>query len=161
MANARLIHTVCTVAVLIAAPAFAQTDTSPASTGAGSTMKVPAADGTPATTTPGTGGTASTQSSTMTPAANMGSPSGTSSPAAVDGQSMHAMAPHSSGMMHAKGDSSQNAAVDRLNDESYQAAQQGRALSASNMGSGGMTAPDGSTSGASSAPGGTTGTDVK
>jgi hypothetical protein len=97
MANARLLQAVCTVAMLAAAPAIAQTDTAPASTGAGSS------------------GTMSTHSHRS------------------------AMAGHSTKMMHGKSDSSQDAAVNQLNDQSYQAAQRGQAFGTSNMGSGGMT----------------------
>ena len=42
MANARLLQAICTVAMLAAAPAFAQTDTAPALTGAGNSVNAPA-----------------------------------------------------------------------------------------------------------------------
>jgi hypothetical protein len=57
--------------------------------------------------------------------------------------------------MHGKTDTSQDAAVDQLNNQSYRAAQQGQAFSGSGA-SGGMTAP-----GTGSAPGDSVGTDGK
>ncbi len=119
MENARLLQAICTVAVLAAAPAFAQTDTAPASTGAGNSVNAPAGDNT--STGSGTSGTMNTHSSHM--------------------------AAHSSKMMHGKSDASQDAAVNQLNDQSYQAAQRGQAFGASNMGSAGM--PSGSMNGMS------------
>jgi hypothetical protein len=119
MANARLLQAVCTVAMLAAAPAIAQTDTAPASTGAGNSVNAPAADN--ASTGNGSSGTMSTH------------PHGS------------AMAGHSTKMMHGKSSSSQDAAVNQLNDQSYQAAQRGQAFGASNMGSAGM--PSGSMNG--------------
>ena len=101
-----------------------------------------------------------TGTSQMSPASKMGSSSGT----AMNGQSTHrsAMMGHSDHMMHGRTDTSQDAAVDQLNDQSYRAAQQGQAFSASNTGAGGMTAPGGSSrmNGMSSGPtSGTMGTD--
>jgi hypothetical protein len=152
MAKARLLQAVCTVAMLAAAPAFAQTDTQPGTTGAGNAVNAPAADD---MSTSGATGT-----SQMSPASKMGSSSGT----AMNGQSTHrsAMMGHSDHMMHGRTDTSQDAAVDQLNDQSYRAAQQGQAFSASNTGAGGMTAPGGSSrmNGMSSGPtSGTMGTD--
>jgi hypothetical protein len=123
MANARLLQAVCTVAMLAAAPAIAQTDTAPASTGAGNSVNAPAADN----TSTGASGAMSTPSHHS------------------------AMAGHSSKMMHGKSDSSQDAAVNQLNDQSYQAAQRGQAFGASNMGSAGM--PSGSMNGMSGGSG--------
>ena len=109
MANARLLQAICTVAMLAAAPAIAQTDTAPASTGTGNSVNAPAADNT--STGSGSSGTMSTHSHHS------------------------AMAGHSSKMMHGKSDASQDAAVNQLNDQSYQAAQRGQAFGTSNMGS--------------------------
>jgi len=119
MANARLLQAVCTVAVLVAAPAIAQTDTAPASTGTGNSVNAAAADNTST-------GTMSTHSHHS------------------------AMAGHSS-KMHGKSDASQDAAVNQLNDQSYQAAQRGQAFGTSNMGSAGM--PSGSMNGMPSGSG--------
>jgi hypothetical protein len=132
MAKARLLQAVCTVAILAAAPAFAQTDTRPA--GTGSSVNSPTDDNTPPT------------SGTMTPASKMGSSGESSSSAAMHSQSTHRSAMAGHGMMHTKSDTSQDAAVDELNNQSYQAAQRGQTLSSSNMRSGGMTAPSGSAS---------------
>jgi hypothetical protein len=104
MANARLLQAVCAVSMLAAAPAIAQTDTAPASTGAGNSVNAPVADNT--STGSGTSGTMSTHSHRS------------------------AMAGHSSKMMHEKSDA-QDAAVNQLNDQSYQAAQRGQAFGAS------------------------------
>ncbi len=107
MANTRLLQAICTVAMLAAAPAIAQTDTAPASTGAGNSVNAP--------TGSGSSGTMATHSHHS------------------------AMAGHSGKMMHGRSDASQDAAVNQLNDQSYQAAQRGQAFGASNMGSSGMT----------------------
>jgi hypothetical protein len=155
MAKARLLQAACTFAMLAAAPAFAQTDTQPGTT-AGNAANAPAADN---MSTSGATGT-----SPMSPASKMGSSSGS----AMNGQSTHrsAMMGHSDHMMHGRTDTSQDAAVDQLNDQSYRAAQQGQAFSASNTGTGGMTAPGGSSRmngmssgsmGTGSAPGDTNG----
>jgi hypothetical protein len=79
----------------------------------------------------------------MAPGSRMGA---SNSPDAMSQQSTHrsAMSGHSGRMRHSREDTSQNAAVDRLNDESYQAAQRGEAFGASNMGQRDMTAPSGS-----------------
>jgi hypothetical protein len=128
MANTRLLRAICTVAMLAAAPAIAQTDTAPASTGAGNSVNAPAADDTS---------------------------TGSGSSGAMTSHSHHsAMAGHSGKMMHGKSGASQDAAVNQLNDQSYQAAQRGQAFGTSNMGSGGMTSggmntmPSGSGAGA-------------
>jgi hypothetical protein len=119
MAKARLLPAVCTVALLAAAPAFAQqTMTQPADTGAGNSVNAPVAhDQTPPRPA---------AQSNMAPAERMDQPGG--------GMGSHtspryAMSGHSG--MHAGNDSSQNAAIDQLNDQSYQAAQRGRSFSAS------------------------------
>src|SRR3954471_13544929 len=118
MAKARLLQTVCAVALLAAAPAFAQTDTRSATTGAGNTPNAPMAND--STTSGGTGYTA--QSSTMSPATTTDSRSEDSS-APTGGHSTYrtAQASHS----RSRTDTSQNGEVDRLNEQSYQAAQRG------------------------------------
>ena len=129
MTKARLLQAVCTVAMLAAAPAFAQTNTQPATTGADNSVNSPT----------GTG-------SSMAPADRMGS---SDSSGMSTRSTHHATMGHSSGMMRSRGDSSQNAAVDQLNEQSYQAAQRGEAFNGSgssgssymgsgNMGSGSM-----------------------
>jgi hypothetical protein len=59
----------------------------------------------------------------------------------MDSHSTHrsAMSGHSG--MHARNDSSQNAAVDQLNDQSFQAAQRGQSFSGSDSGSSGVMSP--------------------
>jgi hypothetical protein len=113
MVKAGLLQAVCALGLLAAAPAFAQTDTQPADTGVHNSVNVPEAPG---------GG------STMAPAQRNGSDS-------MSTMSGH-MA-HRHGAMHAKADSSQDSEVNRLNDQSYQAAQRGEAFSASNASAGG------------------------
>jgi hypothetical protein len=104
MANPRLLRAVCTIALLAAAPAFAQTNT-------------------PASGTPDTNNAAA--------------------PAPTAGHTMH-----HSGMTHhrmhaaTKAPTSQDAAVDRLNEQSFQAAQQGQSFTGP---SGAMTMPAGNT----------------
>jgi hypothetical protein len=112
MANTRLLQAICTVALLAAAPAIAQTDTAPASTGAGNSVNAPAADNT---------STGSGSSGAMTTHSHRSAMAGRS------------------GKMHGRSDASQDAAVNQLNDQSYQAAQRGQAFGTSNMGSSGMT----------------------
>jgi hypothetical protein len=145
MAKARLLQAACTVALLAAAPAFAQQTLTP-NTGAGTTPPAPAAQ------------------SNMAPADKMGSPSDSSASASTTTHRSH-----STGMMHGRTDGSQDAAVDQLNEQSYQAAQNGQAFSASTSsgtmapgGSGGMRGMSGGTSGsppssAASGSGGSTG----
>ena len=107
MLKTRLLQAVCTVAMLAAVPAFAQSNTPPA-----------------------------------------GSGSGTGAPMAEESHSTHhSTKAHRSGTMHsAKSAASQDAAVDRLNEQSYQAAQKGEAFNGggSDKDSGGMTYPGGS-----------------
>lgn len=102
--------------ILAAFPALAQTNTQTGN----------AAGGTP-TTAPSPGqssGSSMNQNPGMSPGSNMGSGMHASSQA----QGTHqARAPHQA--MRARGsDTSQNAAVDRLNEQSYQAAQQGQSF---------------------------------
>ena len=91
MVRTRLLQAACAVALLAAAPAFAQTNTAPADTGVDNTPNVPSAHDRSATPRMGSGG----------------------------GHSMHRM-------MHSRSDTSQNSAVDQLNDQSYQAVQNGQ-----------------------------------
>jgi hypothetical protein len=120
-----LLQAVCTVALLAAAPAFAlQTTTQPATTGAGNSVNAPVThDQVP----PGPAA-----QSSMAPAEKM------------DGMGSHpkhhsARTDHSN--MHARNDRTQDSAVDRLNDQSYQAAQRGQSFSASDSGSSGSMSP--------------------
>jgi hypothetical protein len=134
MAHTRLLQTVCTVAILAAAPAFAQTNIPPANMPAGDT----AAGGAPNNPT----AQQATPNSNMAPADRMGSPDrsmgGMGSHAAMDRSHRTAMA------MHTRSDASQNAAVDQLNEQSYQAARSGQAFNGTGTGSGVMAAPGGS-----------------
>ncbi len=155
MARIRLLQTVCTVAMLAAVPAFAQTATPPAATTGGMNTKAEHQ------AAPANGGANTT---TMAPAEKMGTMDKPANHAAMDQPAMHsamgkpakhdamdkparhrvAMA-HQTGAMHGRTDSSQNAAVDTLNDQSYQAAQKGEALGGrgSDKGSSDMTKPGG------------------
>jgi hypothetical protein len=134
MAKAGLFTAVCTVALLAAVPAFAQTGTQPGDTGPGNTVNTPAAhDQTGA------------NGSTMSPAPNMGASaddqsSGAQSSGAMNHQSTHRSAMTGRGVMRGRDDTSQNAVVDRLNDQSFQAAQSGQTYGGSNMAPGGMGA---------------------
>jgi hypothetical protein len=150
MVKTRLLQAACAVAMLAAVPALAQRPE------AG--MTGPNGTPNPAAQQPsGNGGTSA--NSSISPA----SP-GTDSSAAMEGRSTHrsAMA-HRSGAVRGQTDTSQDAAVDQLNEQSYQAAQQGMAFgnnssaantttmppsgpgSASDMSGGSMAAPDSST----------------
>jgi hypothetical protein len=118
MAKARLLQAVCAVALLAAAPAFAQQ----------STTQPPAQP-------------------SMAPADDTGSA----------GSHHAAMREHA---MHARTDTSQDSAVDQLNDQSFQAAQRGQSFSASDTGSSGGAMSGGTanappSSAASGAGGGT------
>jgi hypothetical protein len=103
MLKTRLLQAVCTVAMLAAVPAFAQSNT-PGS------VAPPGAD----------------NKAGMAPADNTGA----GGPAADDSHATHRSARgHRSGAMHSgKSATSQDAAVDRLNEQSYQAAQKGEAF---------------------------------
>jgi hypothetical protein len=121
MLKTRLLQAVCTVAMLAAVPAFAQSNT-PGS------VAPPGAD----------------NKAGMAPADNTGA----GGPTADDSHATHRSARgHRSGAMHSgKSATSQDAAVDRLNEQSYQAAQKGEAFGGggSDQGSSGMTKPSGS-----------------
>ncbi|WP_428486872.1 hypothetical protein [Rhodopila sp.] len=143
MAKLRLLQAACTAAMLAAVPAYAQS-TKP--TGDAGGANAPAAQQSmPDTTTP----------NTTTPNSTMGQ---TGSQTPTPGHRMHksAMESHRS-MRSARTDTSQDSAVDRLNERSYQAAQQGQPFDASST-SGGTsgstmphgTMPSGGTSGGSS-----------
>jgi hypothetical protein len=125
MLKTRLLQAVCTVAMLAAVPAFAQSN-SP-SAGAGSTAP-PSADN--------AGGTAPADKD------------GLGAPAADGSHATHRSAKgHRTGAMQSgKSATSQDAAVDNLNEQSYQAAQKGQAFTGggSDQGSAGMTNPSGS-----------------
>jgi hypothetical protein len=120
MVKARLFQAVCTAALLAAAPAFAQSNTPTGDTGIGGTSNNPTAH--------------ETSPSNMGPGDSTSRPmGGAGSHASMDDHSTHRSAmSHPSGAMHAgRGDSSEAAAVDRLNDRSYQAARQGQGSNAS------------------------------
>jgi hypothetical protein len=132
MAKARLLQTACAIALLAAAPAFAQqTITQPATTGADNSVNAPVTHG---SMTPNN----EAAQSNMAPADQMGSSS------SMGSSTHHAMGRRSSGSMHARRDTSQNSAVDQLNEQSYQAAQRGQAFSASDSGSSGNMSSGGS-----------------
>jgi hypothetical protein len=134
MAKTRLLQAVCTVAMLAAVPAFAQRPEA-GMTGAGGAPNPAAQQPAPNASSGGT--------SSMTPATQ----DGTGSSASAESHSTHrsAMA-HPTGSMRGRSDRSQDAAVDRLNEQSYQAAQQGQSFGSgsSDAGPGAMSSPGGS-----------------
>ena len=130
MATTRLLQAVCTAAMLAAVPALAQTNTP-------NTAAQPA---------PAENGTADTAPMNQGHAASSG-----------HHMMHHSAMGHSERMMHGRSDTSQNAEVDRLNEQSYQAAQQGQTYSGAG-GSGAMMSPgtsggSGGGSGAMMSPG--------
>jgi hypothetical protein len=135
MAQAGLLGTVCTVALLAAAPAFAQTDTRPARTGPDSTVQDNTVPNNRASM-PGA------RDSTMSPGMRADSSGAADSSGSMDHHSTHRSATlRHEGAMRGGSDSSQNAAVDRLNEQSFQAAQNGQSFTGMNnggMSSGGM-----------------------
>jgi hypothetical protein len=126
MANTRLLQTICTVAMLAAAAAFAQTDMPTGGTPAGGAPNNP------------TGHQAMPNDGT--PADKMGSPNGSmgSMGSHMGRRSTHHRA--EMGAMHGRSEASQDAAVDQLNERSYQAARSGQAFNGSDA----MAAPGGS-----------------
>ncbi len=113
LSQANLLRVACTVAMFAAVPAFAQTNTAPAATGA---------DNKPAT--PNSATTSSAMPSDTTAKTTMKTPAPTHK---------MAMAPHHT-MHMSKTDSSQDSAVDHLNDQSYQAAEKGMTFTAPGTG---------------------------
>ena len=109
MAKTRLLQAVCTVAMLASVPAFAQSNTPPGDIrGAHESMAKHAGN--------------------LAPAEKMRS-------GPHDTMRAHRSAmEHKSRAMHERSDSSQNPAVDRLNEQSYQAAHGGRAFKAGDSG---------------------------
>lgn len=121
MAKTRLLQAVCTIAMLAATPAFAQRPE------AG--MTGPNGQPNPAASQPA-------QTGSMMAADNTGATGGAgSSEAATPHVTHHSAMGHSAGAMHGRTDTSQDATVDRLNEQSYQAAQQGQTFSATGSGS--------------------------
>jgi hypothetical protein len=122
MAKTGLFQAVCTVAILAAAPAFAQTNMPTGDTAAGGAPNNPTAH----EAMPG---------DTKAPAEKMGT--GMGSHAAMDHHS------RGMGMSHAMRDRTGNMGSDQLNDQSYQAARSGQAFNAmsSSKSSGAMTMP--------------------
>jgi len=134
MAEARLLQAVCAVALLAAAPAFAQqTTTQPATTGAGNSVNAPVMHD---QTGAGRIGAGTTAQSNMAPAENMDRTGG-----GMGSHSTHHAAMSGRSGMHARADNSQNAAVDQLNEQSYQAAQRGQSFSGTDTGASGTMAP--------------------
>jgi hypothetical protein len=138
MTKTRMLQAVCTFAMLAATPALAQTQNP------GSGMTGPNGQPSPAAQQP----TPNSSSAGMAPADNgSGTAGGSSAAASATGDShvthRSAMA-HPTGMVHSRTDRSQDAAVDHLNDQSYQAAQRGQMFGAdSGSGSMGSSAPSG------------------
>jgi hypothetical protein len=148
MANSGLLRAVCTVALLAATPALAQ-----------QTMTPPASAASPAAQSGSGGPSTETMApkSAMAPKDSMAqkdtmgakteSSTGTSHASTMAEHPMHhhAMASHYN--MHAsRTDSSQDAAVNKLNEQSYHAAEQGQSFSIGNpvTGMGNTTPADGS-----------------
>lgn len=132
MAKTRLLQAVCTVAMLAAAPAFAQ------NSGAGMTGQNGAPNPAAQQGTSGTADSATSQSGaggSMAPANS-----------ADTGSSTSATNPHMRhSATHSRGNAAGDEAVDRLNEQSYQAAQKGQPFSVggSDSGSGAMSGPSG------------------
>ena len=130
MAKTHLLQAVLSAAMLAAVPALAQTNTETGATGAGGAANNPTAM--PSTT----GGSSSAD--TMTPGMK---------PMRSHHAGMEDHATHRSAMMHSgermHGRSSQSAAVDQLNDQSYQAARNGQAFNGTNATDGSSTMPQG------------------
>lgn len=122
MKNAGLLRAAYAAAMLATIPAYAQTNTQTESTGTNNSVVAPA---TPQAATPG-----AQAKDTMSPRSNM---------AKGDAMQHGTMSAHS-GMHAGRSDTSQDAAVDRLNQQSFEAAQRGESFSAgaSASGSGGM-----------------------
>ena len=137
MAKSHWINAAFTIAMFAAVPALAQRPE------AG--MTGPNGAPNPMATQP----SSSSSSSSMAPADNGGS---TSSTAADSHSTRHGAMAHSMRSMHGKNDRSQDAEVDRLNDQSYQAASQGQAFTTD--GSSQMTTPSGMAPDATTAPSG-------
>lgn len=138
MAKLKLVQAACAVALLASAPAFAQSNTEVGATGQGGGAVNPTAHETMPSNTGGT--SMSGDKGNMMPAHGMNA---SGSQAAMDSHSTHRAAMgHMHGMMHGRNDRSQDAAVDQLNEQSYQAAQNGQAFNGSTMS--GSTAPAGS-----------------
>ena len=138
MANTRLLQAVCTVAMLAAVPAFAQNSNTGTNAMPNAGAQQPAETG---------GG------SNMAPAGNKMAPEGNAmgnNSAMGQGHTMHHSAMHR-GSMHNQSANAQDEEVNRLNDESYQAAQRGQAFSIPGS-NGAMMAPNGSGSGAHMMP---------
>ena len=127
MAQARLLQAVSTVALLAAAPAFAQQTTmQPATTGAGNSVNAPVMHDDTAPRT--------TAQSNMAPAERMDH---------MDRMDRHhrhhgGMSGHSG--MHARGDNA-HSATDQLNEQSFQAAQRGQSFTGPDSGSSGTMSP--------------------
>lgn len=149
MAKTRLLHAACTVAMLAAVPAFAQSNSTAGQTGSNAMPQTPSGQ----TATPSTNqyGTMS-QNNSMAPAnQNMDT-----EPANRSGTHRSAMGTHSRHTMSSsRTDTSQNAAIDQLNDESLRAARQGQAFNATGGGmQGGSSGTMSGTSGSMNSPSG-------
>jgi hypothetical protein len=150
MAKTRLLHAACTVAMLAAVPAFAQSSNTAGQTGSSAMPQTPSGQ----TATPNTNsyGTMS-QNNSMAPA-DQNMETGTTR---HSGMHRSAMGTHSRHMMSSsRTDTSQNAAVDQLNDQSLRAARQGQAFNATGGGmqGGGSSGTMNDTSGSMNNPSG-------
>jgi len=139
MTKSRLLQAVCTVAMLAAAPAFAQNTpagtTEPNGTSNATQHQAMPNGGAPNGGAPNGGAMSNNgggmNGGSMEPANKMGSAGGKDSSMASESHSTHrsAMA-HADRAMRGKSDTSQDAAVNRLNNQSYQAAEKGQPFSA-------------------------------
>jgi hypothetical protein len=131
MTRTHMLQAVCTFAMLAATPALAQTQ------GPGSGMTGSSGQPNSAVQQP-----APNSSAGMAPADNG---SGSAASATGDSHFTHRSAMgHHTGMMHSRTDRSQDAAVDHLNDQSYQAAQSGQTFGSGSGSMGGSAAGSGS-----------------
>jgi hypothetical protein len=138
MAKTRLLQAVCTVALLAAAPAFAQQTQTPTGAtgpnGAPNPVDQPAshaASPKTAATDTNPGMAPANSGANSTSAVNESNKNDTNKSASDESHSTrHATMERPMHATHSRTDTSQDAAVNRLNDQSYKAAEQGQAFSA-------------------------------
>jgi hypothetical protein len=136
MNKTHLLQAVCAVAILAATPALAQRPEA-GMTGPTGAPNPEATHPAPATGTKAPANDGADTTSLVTPKDTQ---------TATGTQYTHRpVMSHKAGAMHSQDNTSQNAEVDRLNDESYQAAQQGQTftIGAADTGTSGTAAPTG------------------
>ena len=151
MAKLRLLHTVCAVTLLAATPVLAQSN---AQTGTGGSSVTPTTqDAMPSGSASG-GSSGSASTGTSRPIRATGGSSDGSTQAMMQNHPGHHAGMRMHTAMHSRNQANaQNAAVDMLNNQSYQAAQKGRAFGGSPAATGTATGMDKSDSMTSGSPG--------